>query len=193
MRLAGNFWVVQDPLAHADAILMLSDDNYGGDRASRAAELYRSGWAPVVVASGRMLRPYAGISELMDRDLQNRGVPAGNVLRFPHNAANTREEAEALRGLVAQKGWHRVLLVTSNYHTRRASYIFHKVFPANVIVDAVAARDLEFDPDSWWESRQGTKLFFLETVGYCMAMWELRNDHYRAAAPPSSLFLLSLR
>jgi uncharacterized SAM-binding protein YcdF (DUF218 family) len=151
--------------------------------------LFRSGWAPLVVASGRMLRPYAGISELMDRDLQNRGVPAADVLRFPQNASDTREEAEALRGLITQKGWRRILLVTSNYHTRRASYIFRKVFPASIGVSVVPARDIEFDPDSWWETRQGAKLFFLESVGYCMAMWELR-DNRSAAAPPRSTSLL---
>jgi len=183
LRFAGNFWVVQDPLAHADAILVLSDDNFGGDRASRAAELFRSGWAPVVVASGRMLRPYAGISELMDRDLQNRGVPATSVLRFPQNARDTREEAEALRGLVTQKGWRSILLVTSNYHTRRARYIFRKVFPTSVSINVVPARDLDFDPDSWWETRQGNKIFFLESVGYCMAMWELRDGSAAAALP----------
>ena len=174
-RVAGNFWVVQDTLAHADAILVLSDDNFGGDRATRAAELYRGGWAPVVVASGRMLRPYAGISELMERDLQNRGVPASAVLRFPQNAQDTRDEAVALRGLVTQKGWRHIILVTSNYHTRRARYIFRKIFPSNVGILVVPARDLDFNPDSWWETRQSAKLFLLETIGYCAAMWELRN------------------
>lgn len=192
LRLAGNFWVVQDPLVHADAILVLSDDNFGGDRASRAAELFRSGWAPLVVASGRMLRPYAGISELMDRDLQNRGVPAADVLRFPQHASDTREEAEALRGLVIQKGWRHVLLVTSNYHTRRAQYIFHKVFPTSVTVSVVPARDIEFDPDDWWETRQGTKLFFLESFGYCMAMWELRDNRSAAATSPATSLLRPL-
>ena len=190
LRLAGSFWVVQDPLTHADAILILSDDNFGGDRASRAAELFRSGWAPVVVASGRMLRPYVGISELMDRDLQNRGVPAAAILRFPQNASDTREEAESLRGLITQKNWRRVLLVTSNYHTRRARYIFSRVFPTSVSVAVIPARDIEFDPDSWWETRQGTKLFFLETVGYCMAMWELRHHGSTAADSASTLLLL---
>jgi hypothetical protein len=36
----------------------------------------------------------------------------------------------------------------------------------------VSVRDTDFDPDTWWESRQGRKLFFLETVGYIVAMWE---------------------
>lgn len=173
MRAAGGWWQVEDRPERADAILVLGDDNFGGERAGKAAELFRDGMAPLVVASGRMLRPYAGIAELIERDLQARGVPAGAILRFPQRAGNTREEAEALRDLVAGRGWRRVLLVTSNYHTRRARYIFRKVFPAQVTVLTISARDSDYDPDRWWETRQGRKLFFLETAGYLAAVWEL--------------------
>jgi len=70
LRAAGEYWVVEDTLSPSDAIIILSDDNYSGDRAARAAELYRMGMAPRIVASGKMLRPYAGISELIQHDLE---------------------------------------------------------------------------------------------------------------------------
>src|SRR5580658_7750898 len=76
LRLAGAFWVVDEPVAHADAMIVLSDDNYGGDRAVHAAELYRQGVAPLIVASDRMIRPYVGIGEMIAHDLEDHGVPA---------------------------------------------------------------------------------------------------------------------
>jgi uncharacterized SAM-binding protein YcdF (DUF218 family) len=173
MRLAGDFWIIDEPIAHADAILVLGDDNFGGERASRAAGLFRAGWAPQVVASGRMLRPYMSVAELIGRDLENRGVPATAVIRFPQQASDTNDEAQALRRLADEHGWHQVLVVTSNYHTRRARYIFRKVFPDGARV--VSAPDSDFDPDKWWTSRKSQKLFFDEGVGYCIAMWELRG------------------
>lgn len=172
LRMAGNWWKVEDRPEKADAILMLGDDDFAGDRATRASELYHEGLAPVVVASGRMLRPYAGIAELEERDLEARGVPADAIVRLPQRAENTRDEAGALRSLVTGRHWKQILLVTSNYHTRRAGYIFRKVFPSNVSVMVVAARDFNFDPDHWWETRQGRKIFFLETAGYMTALWE---------------------
>ena len=172
LRLAGGWWVVDEQPARADAILVLGDDNFAGERATKAAELYRANWAPLVVASGRLLRPYAGIAELMERDLETRGVPQTAILRFPQHAENTREEAQALRDLVTSRGWRRVLLVTSNYHTRRARYIFSKVFPSRLAVVTISARDSDYDPDAWWESRQGRKLFLLESAGYVAAIWE---------------------
>ena len=68
--LAGGWWIVSDPLQHADATVVLGDDNFNGDRAAHAADLFHAGWAPEVVASGRMMRPYAGVAELIARDLQ---------------------------------------------------------------------------------------------------------------------------
>ena len=83
MRLAGELWIVNEPAAQSDVIVVLGDDNYRGDRAARAAELYRAGLAPQVVASGRLLRPDAGIAELIERDLEHDGVPAASIVKFP--------------------------------------------------------------------------------------------------------------
>ena len=57
LRFAAESWVIDEPAAHADAIVVLGDDNFYADRATHAAELFRQGVAPVVVASGRRLRP----------------------------------------------------------------------------------------------------------------------------------------
>src|SRR5690242_19731302 len=62
LRFTAESWIVNEPAAHADAILVLGDDNFYGDRATEAAQLFRQGVAPVVVASGRRLRPGAGMS-----------------------------------------------------------------------------------------------------------------------------------
>ena len=175
MRMSGQLWIVDEPAEHADAIIVLSDDNFAGDRAFHAADLYRMRVAPLVVASGRMLRPYAGMAEIIERDLETHGVPMESIVKFPQRAANTREEAESLKGLVANRGWHRLLIVTSNYHTRRTRFIFGRVFPSNVTVRVSAAHDSEFDPSRWWETRLGVKLFSSELVGYFMAWWELRG------------------
>jgi hypothetical protein len=72
LRFAGESLVVEDTLDKSDAILVLSDDNFYADRATRAAELFRQKLAPVVVASGIRLRPNAGIAELMTHDLVER-------------------------------------------------------------------------------------------------------------------------
>src|SRR5215475_12656627 len=175
LRFAGESWVVEDPLQKADAIIVLSADNFYADRATRAAELYRQALAPIVVASGERLRPRAGVAELMEHDLIERGVPKEKILRYPHDAENTREEAETLAKLAAEKKWKSVIVVTSNYHTRRTRYIFRRVFPGSIAVSVAGARDGDFDPESWYEKRKSIKHFARELAGMIVAMWELRG------------------
>src|ERR1700692_249027 len=181
LRLAGESWVVEDPLQQSDALLLLSDDNFFADRATRASELYRQKLAPIVVASGRRLRPSAGVAELMEHDLIERGIPKDRIIRFPQDADSTREEALALRTLVTEKNWHSVIVVTSNYHTRRARYIFQRVFPESVTVRVASARDGEFDPEHWWENRKSLKDFTREVAAMVVAAWELRRDSAHTA------------
>jgi uncharacterized SAM-binding protein YcdF (DUF218 family) len=176
LSFAGESWVVDEPLEQAEALIVLSDDNFYADRATRAAELYREGKAKLVVASGRRLRPSAGIGELMEHDLIERGVPKENILRVAHDADNTREEAEALLKVARERKWRKVIVVTSNYHTRRARYIFRKVFPQQVEVAVASARDGDFDPAHWWEKRLSIKQLTRELAGMVVAIWELTSS-----------------
>jgi uncharacterized SAM-binding protein YcdF (DUF218 family) len=171
----------------------LSDDNFYADRAAHAADLYRHGWAPVVVASGRKLRPYAGVGELMQHDLIERGVPKDKIVIISHNAENTREEAQILLQQATEHKWHSVIVVTSNYHTRRARYIFVRVFPQQIGVTVSGANDGSFDPDRWWQSRLGVKELTREWAGMLVAMWELRGGARSLPPPPAVVALYELR
>jgi uncharacterized SAM-binding protein YcdF (DUF218 family) len=174
-RFAAETWIVEDPLEKADALIVLSGDNFYADRATRAAELFREGKAPLIVASGRRLRPNAGIAELMEHDLVERGVPKDKILRFTHDADSTREEADALVKLAKTRKWHKTIVVTSNYHTRRARYIFNRVFPQDIEVRVASARDGDFDPQRWWEKRKSAKELMHEFAGMVVSLWELRH------------------
>jgi uncharacterized SAM-binding protein YcdF (DUF218 family) len=178
LRFAGESWVIDAPAAHADALLLLGDDNFYADRATRAAELVRHGVAPVVVASGRRLRPGAGMAELLEHDLIERGVPKDKIIRFSHEADNTLEEARALAHLSFERHFHSVIVVTSNYHARRARYLFDKAFPPTIAVSVAGAHDGDFDPEHWWEKRKSQELFLHEVVGMMVAFGE------GGAAPP---------
>jgi uncharacterized SAM-binding protein YcdF (DUF218 family) len=175
LRFVAETWIVEDPLDRAEALLLLSDDNFYADRATRAAELFREGKAPVIVASGRRLRPNAGIAELMHHDLVERGVPNDKILRVSHDADSTREEAETLARVAAEKKWHSVIVVTSNYHTRRARYIFRRVFPQGVEIRVASARDGDFDPAAWWKKRKSIKRLMREFAGMVVAIWDLHG------------------
>jgi hypothetical protein len=192
LRSIGEGWIVEDPLERSDALIILSDDNFYADRATCAAELFRRDMAPEIVASGRRLRPFAGIAELMVHDLLERGVPKDKIEAFPQDADNTREEAMALAQLAARKKWHTVIVVTSNYHTRRARYIFHRVFPSAILVRIASARDGDFDPDQWWQHRKSIKELTTEMAGFAVAIWELWSHSATSGASQPVVGLMEL-
>ena len=175
MRFAGDFWVLDEPPMQSDALIVLGDDNYRADRAFKAAELFRSGVGPVVVASGRMLRANVSVADMMEHDLESFGVPSSSIVKLAHRAQNTQEEATEAAHLIQAKGWKRITVVTSNYHARRVRFIYERVVPQGVAVRVSGARDSDFDASHWWETRQGEKLFLSELVGYFVARWELRE------------------
>jgi uncharacterized SAM-binding protein YcdF (DUF218 family) len=173
LRFTAESWIIEDPLDKADALIVLGDDNFYADRATRGVQLFREGKATVIVASGRRLRPSANIAELIEHDLVERGVPKDKIVRFTHDADSTLEEAEALARLVKERKWRRVIVVTSNYHTRRARYIFRRVFPQGVQVSVASTRDGDFDPEHWWEKRKSIKELTHEFAGMVVTLWEL--------------------
>jgi uncharacterized SAM-binding protein YcdF (DUF218 family) len=148
------------PPQNADVVFVLAGDA-SGHRILKGAELVRQGYAPRAVVSGP-----AGDYGYYECDLAipfavKAGYPESEFVRFPHQAHSTREEAaaaaEELRGL----GAHRVLLVTSVYHTRRAGADFRAAAP-DVTFIVVSAPDENFTPDGWWHNREARKLFLIE-------------------------------
>jgi uncharacterized SAM-binding protein YcdF (DUF218 family) len=182
LRLAGGFWVKSDPPTNCDVIVVLSDDDFTADRATRAADLYHDGWAPRIVGSGVWLRPYISVADLMQRDLEARGVPREAIIPFAHRASDTLQELKDIRDFAGQHGWRRVMIVTSNYHTRRTRYLCDHLFPPDVHVLVVAAPDHNYDPDSWWKTRMGLKTFFHEFVGIIVAFWEVHHQEPNSEA-----------
>jgi uncharacterized SAM-binding protein YcdF (DUF218 family) len=109
---------------------------------------------------------------LIEHDLVERGVPKDKIVRVPHDADSTREEAKALVQVAKQKKWRSVIVVTSNFHTRRARYIFSHVFPKEMKIRVSGASDGDFDPERWWEKRVSVKDLAREIAAMLVAIWE---------------------
>jgi uncharacterized SAM-binding protein YcdF (DUF218 family) len=185
LSFAAESWMVEDALTHADALIVLGDDNFYGDRATHATQLFRQGLAPLVVASGRKLRPRAGIAELIEHDLLERGVAKEKILRFEYDSESTRGEAEGLAKFAADRKWKSVIVVTSNYQARRVRYIYQHVFAPHIAVSVSSAHDGEFDPQHWYEKSQSIKQLTREFLGLLVAIWDMRGKETPPQAPQS--------
>ncbi len=99
------------------------------DRVLRGARLYRAGKVThVLVVGGRL--PWTGAprseAEAMRDLLEEWGVPRGAIV-LESGSLNTRENALEAARVIRERGWSRVLLVTSAFHMPRAVEAFRAV------------------------------------------------------------------
>lgn len=161
LRGIGNYLVESEGPVKADAILVLAGDSRG-QRVRTAGELVASGYAPVALVSGPMEIYGVNEADLAVRYAVRQGFPAAHFEAVHVRALSTLEEAQAFAPVLRQRNVRKLLLITSNYHTRRAAAVFRRVLGPNVEVRSVAAPDKFFDPESWWQNREGQKTLFYE-------------------------------
>jgi uncharacterized SAM-binding protein YcdF (DUF218 family) len=171
LRAAGRFLVEDDPLQHADAIVVLTGSY--PDRIIEAATLYREGWAPRIILcrepenSGFRKLQSLGVKvprlfELNASVAEQLGVPAAAITVLDRPAGSTYSEAEVVLADVLQRGYRAILLVTSKYHSSRAGRISRYLADGRVQIIVRSARDDDFQADGWWRDRPSTRRVVIE-------------------------------
>ncbi len=158
----GNFLVKAEPPQKVDLIVVLAGDGFGR-RILKAGELLQQGYATQALVSGPDGNYGRYECDLAIPFAVKAGDPESYFLHFEHHARSTVEESTALAKRLREMGVKRVMLVTSNYHTRRAGKIFRRAVP-DLDVVVVSAPDKYFNPDNWWKDREASKIFLLEWV-----------------------------
>lgn len=163
----GSFLVNSQEPFPADMAVVLAGDETGG-RIVTAAELVRAGYAPKVLVSGP---EYYGAheSDLAIALAVRQGYPADWFIPLPNRTDSTKEEAQCVLDELQRRHVRRFIVVTSNFHTRRAAAAYRALAPAGSF-RVVAAPYRPFAPRGWWHTRAGQKLFFMEWIK-TLAAW----------------------
>jgi uncharacterized SAM-binding protein YcdF (DUF218 family) len=163
----GKFLVINQP-RESDVIVVLAGET--DRRPARGLELLAQGYAP------RMILDVPADTKLYQWDqveLAQRYVEklpqAGLITVCPIYGHSTRDETQDVSRCLQGVGTRRILLVTSDFHTRRALSIFSRVLPADYSV-AAAVDDREFGVQ-WWRHREWTKTNLGEWTKFIW--WEL--------------------
>ena len=158
-RHAGSWLVVQDPLAPARAIVVLS----GGMpyRAREAARIYQQNVAPQVWISqpaspraelGKLGIDYVDESFYSQKVLIALGVPPNAIRVLQNPGANTEEEAARVARECREENAHRVIIVTSKAHTRRVRFIWRHIVGSDPQAVVRFVTDDSFEPAHWWKT-----------------------------------------
>jgi len=173
LRTAAKAWMVNEPPAKADAIVVLG----GGAnfRSFAAARLYQAAWAPTVLVMNSELRATDRLgltmpeSELVRRVLLSNAVPAEAIQIIGTNLTSTRDEALTLKSWSVDSRAASYLIPTGPFHSRRVRWAFRRTFRGSPVRLTVTT----INPDEcqdWWEHEKTLLDFQNEVVkfGYYM-------------------------
>src|SRR6266498_3782949 len=165
LTTSGSFLVVNNP-QHADVIVALAGET--DRRPIRAVELLRAGY------SNRLLLDVPAAAKIYDQqtiDVAQRyvnGLPDhAKITTCPIVGLSTKTEAQDVVRCLGRTTGQRILLVTSDYHTRRALSIFRRELKGSEISVAAASDPAQFG-GQWWKHRQWAKVNFDE---WAKLMW----------------------
>jgi uncharacterized SAM-binding protein YcdF (DUF218 family) len=157
----GGLLIRADQPERVDTIVVLASSF---DRVIEAAELYRAGYAPLVLLTRETRQP--GEQSLIDRGIiegteERRravlvalGVPPDATGIIDGFAGSTADEARLFAGWVQQHPIRSVMIVTSPYHTYRSQVTFQRALERlDVRVLVRPSRLGRFRADRWWQSR----------------------------------------
>ena len=168
--LGGRILVVEKP-KKADVIVVLGGDAFV--RIQLALRLFMEGWAPHVAITTDadwqiFARTETQLAEEFVRSLPPDFARATHVL--PMTADSTLEEAAAIGQYMDVIGASSALLVTSDFHTRRALSIFSRALPEKQFGIRGAADTSKFGV-CWWKKRVWAKRALGESTR--LAWWFL--------------------
>lgn len=167
----GNFLIVNDELHKADAIVVFSGDN--GPRTEKGVELLKEGLGDYLILSGGIVYDDVTMAELMKNHAIKLGVPKEKIL-IDDKASTTHENAEFTKEIIEENNFKSIIVVTSEYHSRRSKLAMEKVLK-NTSIDGqqvkvmIAHATEEKFTTKWWTSGNSILILiseYLKLMGY---------------------------
>jgi len=155
------------PDRRADGIVVLTG---GSSRVSDAMELLAAGYGRRLLISG--VHPSSAVSDI-SRSLSEHQSFLNCCVDLDRSAVNTRSNAAQTRLWVQERGFHSLIVVTSNYHMPRAIFELSHALPDIVLVPyAVVGEKWRDEP--WWTSSATLRLLLSEYLKYVAAEVRVR-------------------
>jgi hypothetical protein len=170
---AGSFLVVDAPRP-SDVILVLAGET--NRRPQRGLQLLAQGYGRRVVLDVPTREKLYEFTQIQLAEKYVQDLPQGAAVSVcPIDGLSTKDESKDAEKCLAREGGKSVLIVTSDFHTRRALNIFEREVP-RYEYSVAAARNGEQFGARWWTHRQWAKTFVDE---WLRLLWWETIDRWR--------------
>ncbi|HEY6765663.1 MAG TPA: YdcF family protein [Candidatus Sulfotelmatobacter sp.] len=174
LAAGAGYWLVVDAPQPSDAIVVLAGET--DRRPLRALDLFGQNYGRRILLDVPAEARTFGSTDLELAQKYIQRLPqAASITICPIAGLSTRDEshdvARCLQGIASD----RVLLVTSDFHTRRALSIFRHESPDKRF-SVAAARDRAQFGERWWMHRQWAKICAAE---WLRMLWWQTVDRWR--------------
>lgn len=152
--------VATDEIAYADAIVVLTG---GTGRVEEGLRLFREGRGGYLILSG--VEETSSLGAIFPgRDLKT-SVDTSRII-LDIESRRTIDNAFNVKKIVEEKRFKSLILVTSNYHMKRASTILRKTINGEVKLYRNPVRGPNFKDEEWWGNLKSLKLVTSEFFKY---------------------------
>jgi DUF218 domain-containing protein len=170
---AGSFLIVDAPQP-SDVIVVLAGET--DKRPQRALDLLGQGYARRIILNVPANSKLYEFTQLQLAQKYIQDLPQGAAVSIcPITGLSTKEESEDVQRCIEHDGAKSILIVTSDFHTRRALNIFRREIPGYTYSVAAARDDAQFGA-RWWTHRQWAKTFVDE---WMRLIWWKLVDQWR--------------
>ncbi len=170
---AGRLLVVDAP-GPSDLILVLAGET--NRRPARALQLLAQGYGRRIVLDVPTNSKIYEFTQIQLAQTYIQNLPQGaSVTICPIDGLSTKEESKDAEKCLSREGGRSVLIVTSEFHTRRALSIFQREVP-EYRYSIAGAHDEEQFGTRWWTHRQWAKTFVDE---WLRLIWWKIVDQWR--------------
>lgn len=170
---SGRWLVASDPFDKATWAVVLAGESRESERADAALQLYFDGRIDSLIYSSNRIFKRRWASELLTEYLAQEGFPRDKIFEFRQDAFSTLEEARLLIRQFRYQNLDTVVVITVNFHTARSRRIFRELAQGYPHILIYPAETPYFDPDTWWSSREGRKIWLLEWTKTVASWFEL--------------------
>jgi hypothetical protein len=151
---AGSFLIVDSPQP-SDIIVVLAGET--DVRPAHALQLLQHGYAQrVLIDVPASAKIYKFTQMQLAQDYVQSLPQASGIGVCPIQGLSTRDEAHDVGRCLTREQGSKVLIVTSDFHTRRSLSIFRHEIPGRSF-SVAAARDATQFGSRWWTHRQWSK------------------------------------